>query len=43
MRQVGVLAACGLIALNDMTERLDEDHQNAKALAVGLTKIPGLL
>lgn len=33
MRQAGVLAAAGLIALNEMTKRLDEDHANARLLA----------
>lgn len=33
MRQAGFLAACGLVAFKSMTERLVEDHQNAKYLA----------
>jgi threonine aldolase len=36
MRQTGVLAAAGLIALNEMTLRLEEDHANAKYLANAL-------
>jgi threonine aldolase len=40
MRQVGVLAAAGLIALNQMTGRLQEDHDNARLLADGLSKLP---
>jgi threonine aldolase len=40
MRQVGVLAAAGLIALNDMTGRLQEDHDHAKLLADALSKLP---
>jgi threonine aldolase len=36
MRQVGVLAAAGLIALHEMPKRLHEDHTNAKLLAEGL-------
>lgn len=36
MRQVGVLAAAGLIALHEMPKRLHEDHENAKVLADGL-------
>jgi threonine aldolase len=36
MRQVGVLAAAGLVALHDMPKRLHEDHENAKILAEGL-------
>ena len=40
MRQAGILAAAGLIALREMTERLDEDHDNACLLAEGLASIP---
>ncbi len=39
MRQVGVLAAAGLIALEDMPKRLAEDHENARLLASGLQLI----
>jgi threonine aldolase len=42
MRQVGVLAAAGLVALENSPQRLHEDHENAKALAVGIAQIPGL-
>jgi threonine aldolase len=46
MRQVGVLAAPGLIALRDgpagMIERLAEDHANARRLAEGLAGLPGI-
>jgi len=42
MRQVGVLAAAGLIALEEMPHRLGEDHANAKLLAAWLAKIPGV-
>lgn len=42
MRQVGVLAAPGLIALEEMPKRLHEDHANARLLAEGLAKIPGI-
>lgn len=42
MRQVGVLAACGLVALQTMVARLQEDHDNAKALADRLSAIDGL-
>lgn len=42
MRQAGVLAACGLIALRDMVARLAEDHENARALGRGLAAVPGL-
>jgi hypothetical protein len=42
MRQAGILAAAGLIALREMTLRLHEDHANARRLAEGLAAIPGL-
>jgi threonine aldolase len=42
MRQAGVLAACGLLAINDMTTRLEEDHRNAKMLAALLADIQGI-
>jgi threonine aldolase len=42
MRQVGVLAAAGLIALEKMPARLGEDHRNARLLAELLQNIPGL-
>ena len=42
MRQAGVLAAAGLWALEHMTDRLQDDHQRAQALADGLAAIPGL-
>lgn len=42
MRQVGVVAAAGLIALEKSPGRLHEDHFNAKVLAEGIAKIPGL-
>ena len=42
MRQVGILAAAGLIALDTMSRRLHEDHQNARFLAEGLARIPGI-
>jgi threonine aldolase len=42
MRQAGVLAAPGLIALEEMTKRLGEDHANARLLAEGLSRIPGV-
>jgi threonine aldolase len=40
MRQAGVLAAAGLIALEKMTLRLHEDHANARRLAEGLAQMP---
>ena len=42
LRQAGVLAAAGLIALHEMTDRLIEDHRNAQLLAEGLSEIPGV-
>lgn len=42
MRQTGVLAAAGLIALHNMPQRLVEDHENAQLLAEGLSEIPGI-
>src|SRR4030095_10350792 len=40
MRQVGVLAAAGLVALDTMVERLAEDHANARRLAEGVARLP---
>ena len=42
MRQCGFLAAAGLIALEVMTKRLQEDHDNAKYMAQRLQKMPGV-
>ena len=42
MRQVGVLAAAGLIALEESPKNLHRDHENAKFLAGGLAKIKGI-
>lgn len=42
MRQAGVLAAAGLVALDTMIERLPEDHRRARRLAEGLAEIPGI-
>ena len=42
MRQVGVLAAAGIVALEKMVPRLGEDHVRARTLAEGLSKIRGL-
>jgi threonine aldolase len=42
MRQAGVLAAAGLMALEEGPKRLHIDHANAKFLAQGLTEIPGI-
>ncbi len=42
MRQVGVLAAAGMLALEDSPKLLAEDHANAKRLAEGLAELPGI-
>jgi len=42
MRQAGILAAAGLLALRDMTGRLTEDHRRARLLAQALATIPGV-
>jgi threonine aldolase len=43
MRQIGILAAAGLMALEDGPSRLADDHENAKALARGIAEIDGIL
>ncbi|MGE5325641.1 MAG: threonine aldolase family protein [Deltaproteobacteria bacterium] len=42
MRQAGVLAAAGLVALEESPKRLHVDHENARFLAQGLAEIPGI-
>jgi threonine aldolase len=42
MRQAGIIAAPGIIALTKMVSRLEEDHQNAQLLANGLNSMEGL-
>jgi threonine aldolase len=42
MRQAGVIAAAGIVALETMIDRLAEDHENARVLAEGLSKIEGI-
>lgn len=42
MRQVGIIAAAGIYALDHHIERLKEDHQNAKRLALGLKEFKGV-
>jgi threonine aldolase len=42
MRQAGVLAAAGIVALEEMTDRLIKDHQHAIKLAEALSSIPGV-
>ncbi len=43
MRQAGIIAAAGIVALEQMVDRLAEDHANAKRLAEGLANIPGIV
>jgi threonine aldolase len=43
MRQVGVLAAAGIVALEKMVDRLSEDHANARQLAEGLAGMLGIV
>jgi threonine aldolase len=42
MRQAGVIAAAGVVALETMVERLAEDHENARLLAAELATLPGI-
>lgn len=42
MRQCGVIAAAGIVALEEMVDRLTEDHANARRLAEGLATVEGL-
>src|SRR6266545_5235445 len=42
MRQAGVLAAAGLVALEESPKQLPEDHENAKRLAEGVAELPGV-
>ena len=42
MRQAGIIAAPGVVALDKMVARLGEDHENARRLAEGIARIPGL-
>ena len=43
MRQAGVLAAAGIVALESMVDRLVDDHRNARQLAEGLARLPGVI
>jgi threonine aldolase len=43
MRQAGILAAAGIVALETMVDRLAEDHANARRLAEGLARLPGIV
>ena len=42
MRQAGIIAAAGIVALNEMVERLAEDHANARRLAENIAALPGI-
>lgn len=42
MRQVGILAAAGIVALSEMIERLKEDHERARRLALAIHDMPGI-
>jgi threonine aldolase len=42
MRQAGVLAAAGIVALTETPARLHEDHDNARRLASGLAELTGI-
>jgi threonine aldolase len=42
MRQAGILAACGIVALRTLVDRLAEDHARAKTLAEHCSQLPGL-
>ena len=42
MRQAGVIAAAGIVSLERMVNRLAEDHANARMLAEGIARLPGL-
>lgn len=42
MRQAGILAACGIVSLTKMVDRLAEDHAHARAIGEGLQGIPGI-
>ena len=43
LRQVGIVAAAGIVGLEEMVERLTDDHANARHLAKGLASIPGIV
>jgi threonine aldolase len=42
MRQAGIIAAAGIVAITEMVERLADDHANARALAQGLARLEGI-
>ena len=43
MRQAGIIAAAGVVALTEMVDRLADDHANACHFADGLAEIPGIV
>ena len=43
MRQAGILAAAGIVALDTLIDRLEEDHFRAQQLAAGLETVPGII
>jgi threonine aldolase len=43
MRQAGIIAAAGIVALERMVDRLADDHANARRLAEGVSKLPGVV
>lgn len=43
MRQVGLLAACGLVGIRSLVARLKDDHARARKLAEGLARLPGVV
>jgi threonine aldolase len=42
LRQVGILAAAGIVALSEMIDRLKKDHERAKKLALAISELPGI-
>jgi threonine aldolase len=42
MRQAGILAAAGIIAVETMIDRLEEDHERARFIAEEIAKLPGI-
>ncbi|MBC8064126.1 MAG: hypothetical protein H7Y17_04805 [Chlorobia bacterium] len=42
MRQAGILAACGIVSLTQMVDRLADDHRRTRSLAQSLSELPGL-
>ena len=43
LRQAGIIAAPGIVAIEKMIDRLAEDHDNARLLAEGLAELPGII